>query len=136
MLFYHKITATRLLMHEVRSHTLSDLHSSASLALHSSPPDSRGSHSILTGHLLLHIFIANAPLDRGACGDTIDPLQQMREGLHLVGAESAPLPTLHPRPRLNVRDRVLALSSAREPVTRLTTRVDARETDLEHAVHS
>jgi len=57
----------------------------------------------------------------------------MRELLHLLLEEPAPLPSLDPRPRANVRDGILALALAGQVLARLTG-VLAREADLEHAV--
>ena len=57
----------------------------------------------------------------------------MRERLHLVLSEARPLPAFDPRPRLDVRHRVLALAGAGEVVARFSG-VLAGQPDLEDAV--
>ena len=60
--------------------------------------------------LLLLIFLASASLDRRSFGNTIDPLQEMREGLHVFLGEPGKLPSLDPRPSPNVCYAVLAFA--------------------------
>lgn len=51
------------------------------------------------------------PLDGRSLGNSIKPLQHMRERFHLLSREAANLPPyVHPRPRLDIRDGVFALS--------------------------
>ena len=57
----------------------------------------------------------------------------MRELLHLILREASLLPTLDPRPGLDVRNAVLALAVAGQVLARLAG-VFAGEMDLEHAV--
>jgi hypothetical protein len=55
------------------------------------------------------------------------------EGLHVLGREAAALPAFDPRPCLDVRDTVFALTLAGEVVSWLA-RVFAGQADLEDAV--
>lgn len=57
---------------------------------------------------LLLVLLANPPLHRRSHRNAIDPLQQMREGLHiLLLGESRELIALDPRPRADISDGVL-----------------------------
>ena len=108
--------------------------------LESGPRVKRVSHSnswedetACVSNLLLHVFIPNAPLHGLTRSNAVHPLQHMREGLHLLGAEAAPLPAFHPRPRLDVCHRVLALARAGQVVARFAGEF-ARQADFQHAV--
>lgn len=57
----------------------------------------------------------------------------MRETLHILFAKPTPFPPLHPRPRLHIRNRILALPMSRQIFPRLS-RVLATEVDLQDAV--
>lgn len=92
--------------------------------------------SLLTNrvcNLLLHIFVSNASLHRIPRGNAIDPLQQMRERLHLLFRESSSLPAFHPWPSLNICHRIFAFAGTGEVFAR-TVAVDSRKTDFENAV--
>jgi hypothetical protein len=69
-------------------------------------------------HLLLHILIPNPPLHGIPGSNPINPFQQMREWLHLILSKASPLPTLHPRPSLNICHGVFTLAGASEPIAR------------------
>lgn len=91
-------------------------------------------HARFHFHLLLDVLVADASLDSGPGGDAVDPLQQVREGLHVLSGKAAALPALDPRPGLDVGHRVLALAGTGEVVARALGRVLAGQADLEHAV--
>lgn len=82
--------------------------------------------------LLLDIFITDTSLHRGPGGNAIDPLEQVWEVFDVLLCESAALPALDPRPRLDIGDAVFALTSTDQVVSRFA-RVFSRQTDLEHA---
>jgi hypothetical protein len=84
-------------------------------------------------YLLLNIFITNASLNCGPLRNSVDPLQQVWEGLHVLGREAAALPAFDPRPCLDVGDAVFALALAGEVVSWLAC-VFAGQADLEDAV--
>lgn len=88
-----------------------------------------------TKHLSLVqcILIAHPPLDRRSFRDAVDPLEQMREGLHVVLCEARELVALDPGPGADVGDGVLALAVAGQVVARLAG-VLAAQLDLEDAV--
>jgi hypothetical protein len=67
-------------------------------------------HLLLEGHIC--ILLANALLDRRACCNAINPLQQMRERFHLLLSETCSFPALDPWPRLDVGGGVLSLAMA------------------------
>lgn len=86
------------------------------------------------GRLTLQvILLANASLHRRPFRDPVDPLEQVRERLHVLLLKAAELPSLYPRPCANVRDAVLTGSVARKEFTRCAA-VFAGELDLEDAV--
>ena len=64
-------------------------------------------HPIL---LLLLIFLTNAPLNGRPFSNTINPLQQVRERLHVVLTETGEFPPLDPRPGADIRNAVFALA--------------------------
>lgn len=79
------------------------------------------------------VLIAHPPLDRRSFRDAVDPLEQMREGLHVVLCEARELVALDPGPGADVGDGVLALAVAGQVVARLAG-VLAAQLDLEDAV--
>ena len=79
------------------------------------------------------ILVADAPLDGVAGGNTVDPGEEVGEGLELLLGEAAALPALDPGPGLNVRDAVLALAGAHEILARLPAPVYAAQLDLQNA---
>lgn len=83
--------------------------------------------------LLLLILLPRPPLHRRPLRNPLNPLQQMRERLHILLREPGELVALDPRPGPDVRDRVLALSFAGEVLAR-GAGVFAAELDLEDAV--
>lgn len=81
----------------------------------------------------MHIFLPNPSLDRTSLRNPVDPRQQVRELLDLVWREARPLPILHPRPRLDVGDAVLAFAMTGQVLSRLTSGVYAGQLDLKDA---
>ena len=94
------------------------------------------SHSQTTtrSHSLLQIIrLSNPPLHRRPLGNPIDPLQQMRELIHILLRERrVPVPALDPRPSLHIGNAILALALARKVVFGVAA-VFAAEVDFEHA---
>ena len=65
--------------------------------------------------------------------NTLDPFQQMWEGLHVFLGEAGELPSLDPRPGADISDRVLALAVAGQVIARLAG-ILATQLDFQHAV--
>ena len=85
--------------------------------------------------LLELIVIASAALHGRSLRDPIDPLEQMRERLHIVVGESGESVAFHPRPSADISDGVFALAFSGQVVPRFA-RVLARQMDFEHAVYA
>ena len=83
--------------------------------------------------LIQRVLIAHPPLDRRPFRDTVDPLEQVREGLHIVLGEARELVALDPGPGADVGDGVLALAVAGQVVAGFAG-VLAAQLDLEDAV--
>ena len=66
---------------------------------------------------LNRIKVPGAPLDRRSLGNSINPLQEMRERLHVLLRETGKFPTLNPRPGADVGDGVFAFAFAGKVVS-------------------
>ena len=71
--------------------------------------------------LLLVILVTNSSLHSRPLGNAINPFEQVWEGLHVLLRESSALPALDPRPRLDVRDTVFALSISDQVLSRFAS---------------
>ena len=80
----------------------------------------------------LRVRLANALLHSGSRRNAVNPLQEVREVLHLFLSEPTTFPTLDPWPGTDVCNGILALAVASEVFARLSG-VFARELDLENA---
>lgn len=69
---------------------------------------------------LLVVLLTNTSLNSWSLSNTVNPLQQVWEWLHLFLGETSSLPSLDPRPCLHVGNRVLALSKSSEIFSLLT----------------
>ena len=79
------------------------------------------------------VLITDPPLHSRAFSNSLDPLEQMWEGFHILLRETRELPTLDPRPRPDVGDAILPLSIAGEILTRLPC-ILAAQLNLQHAI--
>lgn len=68
----------------------------------------------------LDISFTDTPLHRWSLSNAINPLQQMRELGDFFLGKPTPLPVLHPRPSLDIRNRILPLAIPSEKLSRLT----------------
>lgn len=83
--------------------------------------------------LLLRVLLAGSSFHSRPLRNTVNPFQQMWEGLHVFLAEATECPSLDPRPGSDIRDRVFAFAVAGQVLARLTG-VLAAQLDLEDAV--
>lgn len=65
------------------------------------------------------VLIPGPPLHSRPLSNPINPLQQMRERLHLLLGKARETPTLHPRPSADISNAVLTLATTCEVLSRL-----------------
>lgn len=85
----------------------------------------------LTYLLLLLVFLTNALLHGRSLSNSVDPLQQRRESLHLLLCKTTLLPILHPWPCLDICHAVFSFTISGQIVSWFAG-VFARQTDLEN----
>ena len=73
---------------------------------------------ILLERFVERVIIAGSLLHSRAFRNTIDPLQQMWERLHVLLREAAKFPSFHPRPSPNISDRILTFACSSKVVSR------------------
>lgn len=83
----------------------------------------------------MRVLLARSFLDGRPLRNTVNPLQQMWEWLHVFLAEPAKPPALDPRPGSDISDRVFAFTVTSQVLARLA-RVLAAQVDLEYAVYA
>ena len=138
LLFIHSLTLHVLRLAFDSRHTVQSPHTSdAASSQPRSTIQSRGHMHhplrILLPQLIRLILLARSLLHRRPLRNAINPLQQMRQLLHLLLWHARELPAFHPWPRRYISDTILPLPVTREVIPRLS-RVFAGKVDLEDAV--
>ena len=76
------------------------------------------------------VFGSGTFLNSKTSGSSVDPVQQVWEGLHFQLSDAASFPIAYPRPSLDISNRVLALAPTSRIVPRLAG-ILAGKTDFE-----